>query len=83
MPFVTKDHREEPCLGCAGDRCYIYYQDIMKEWRANPRWTTVDIIAADLFPDELQRAHFLAFMVFFQMHVIPYEEQKRVENGEV
>lgn len=83
MPFVSKDHREDPCMSVPGDVCFLFYREIMKQWRAKPCWTTIDLIASELFPDQFQRAHFLAFMVFFMTHGMQYELKKRAENGEV
>ena len=83
MPFVTKEHRQYPDLTIPGDTCYILYNDIMKRWKECPRWTTIDAILTDLFPDQFQRAFFLAFLVFFNIHGMPYEEKKRAENGDI
>ncbi len=83
MPFTTKEHRFKPDLENPGDRCYIEYKYLMEEWTRSPRWTTVDELATRLFPDKHERAFFLAFLVFFDQRVMPYERKKREENGDV
>ena len=72
-----------------GDRCYVYYSQMVGAWRANPRWTTAhnimksfgltEPIASD---DDFIAAH-LAWQVFFQLYVMPYELKKRKENGDI
>jgi len=88
MPFIDRESRElSPdklmFSPIAGDRCYAHYKEMMAIWRVAPRWTTVDAILASYIPDQQKRAEFLAFMVFFNIHVMPYEEQKRKENGDI
>ena len=83
MPFVTHEHRLHPDLNIPGDRCYVEYQKMMDFWRLSPRWTTVDALAKQFCPDEMERTLFLAFMVFFNRVVMPYEEQKVKEHGDI
>jgi len=83
VPFVDKNHRENPDMTIPGDRTYVEYRAIMARWRDNPRWTTVDKIAENLFPNPIKRAYFLAFLVFFQLHVLDYERLKREQNGDI
>jgi hypothetical protein len=88
MPFVNKEHRESPDENICGDRCYLHYKWMMERWRENPRWTTIDEIYAkvsDLDQPSLdwQRAKELAFMVFFNLHAMPYELKKQKENGDI
>lgn len=83
MPFVGIEHREKPDPLVAGDRCYLHYQRMIRAWRQTPRWTTIDTLARGLFPDDEKRAEFLAFLVLFIFHGVPYEEEKLEENGEV
>lgn len=98
MPFITQERRDfiendelvelEP-----GDRCYIAYKEMVDTWRNNPRWTTANWIYIHLvlmktrYPCDLSyneiAAIELAWQVFFQLHVMPYELKKREENGEV
>ena len=81
-----------------GDRCYFYYKKMIDRWRDNPRWTTAHEIYKDMIynrnhinygeyagEDEYdeQIAYELAWDVFFQLHIIPYELQKRNENGDI
>lgn len=83
MPFVDGEHREEPDMTIPGDRCYVEYRAIMAKWKENPRWTTVDDIAQRIWPDPFKRAFFLAFLVFFELHVMPYEIRKQWQNGDI
>lgn len=66
-----------------GDLCFVQYRRMIREWNKNPRWTTVDNIAAGLFPDTEMRAAFLAFLVFFNFKALPYERMKQRENGDI
>lgn len=83
MPFVDAQHRENPDMTVAGDRCYVEYKRIMTAWRSNPRWTTVDQLLVWIYPNPVKRAFFLAFLVFFSTHVLNYEEIKKKENGDI
>lgn len=83
MPFVTDDHRKNPNPLIAGDRCYVHYRRMMTMWKTNPRWTTFDEMARFLYPDDEKRALFLALLVFFVFHAVPYEELKMEENGDI
>lgn len=83
MPFVNQEHRVKPDYEVPGDRCYEEYRKIMTAWGIAPRWGTVDAIAKYIWPDKWQRALVLAFLVFFYLHVIPYERMKRKENGDI
>lgn len=83
MPFVTKDHRSTPDMEIPGDRAFIEYRHIMREWREAPRWATVDALATRLFPDKHDRAYFLSFLVFFVTHGMQYEMTKVLENGDI
>lgn len=42
MPFVTKEHRENPDPSIPGDLCYLAYRKMVDEWKLIPRWTTAD-----------------------------------------
>lgn len=93
MPFVTQQRRTLISNGevqefTPGDHCYIHYRRLIQQWIENPRWTT----AHNLFVSRYElsdgtitddAACDLAWQVFFQLHVMPYELQKREENGEV
>lgn len=83
MPFVNAEHRESPDMTIPGDRTYIEYRRIMAVWRNNPRWTSVDELAARLYPSPMKRAFFLAFLIFFANHVLDYERLKKEENGDI
>ena len=71
-----------------GDRCYLFYRDMVNAWRAEPRWTTVhnifrNLMTTDSDDEDDQVARVLAWFVFFHLHVIPYELKKREENGDI
>jgi hypothetical protein len=83
MPFVPQSHREKPDGTIPGDICYLYYVQIMEQWRKEPRWTTIDTILSKVVKDPFNRAFILAFMVFFSIHGMPYEEKQRAKNGDV
>ena len=94
MPFITQKERKQ-LDGCystahltAGQRCYLFYRDMVKSWRDNPRWTTAD----KLYQKELMRDHAniedisasqLAWQVFFIQHVMPYEIHQLNKNGDI
>lgn len=83
MPFVTTSHRECPDFNIPGDRCYVEYKKIMNAWGESPRWTTIDKMATRFISNDDDRAYFLAFLVFFALHGMKYEEIKREENGDI
>jgi hypothetical protein len=83
MPFVDSNHRENPDMTIPGDRAFVEYRRIMARWRAEPRWHTVDELATELFPNPMKRAFFLAFLVFWNIHALNYEEIKKRENGDI
>lgn len=66
-----------------GDRCFKEYERFMHMWKDSPRWTTIDLMLEEMFPMAQERAQFLAFLVFFNLHGMRYEMTKREENGEV
>jgi hypothetical protein len=107
MPFITQQKRDlVEAYGLdgtyffpeAGDRCYFFYKDMVRQWKENPRWTTAHNIYKDMIeaiedervvdteregPDDDDAAYLLAWPVFFQLYVMPYELKKREENGDV
>lgn len=83
MPFVDQAHRDAPDMMFPGDRCYREYKHIMDEWQKSKRWGTVDQLAERLFPDDYDRAYFLAFLVFFAKQAMPYEESRIKLNGDI
>ena len=74
-----------------GDLCYYHYRQMMDEWNKEPRWTTAHIIYVAMVNEQGSRdisldgkiAYQLAWQVFFQLHVMPYEHKKRAENGDI
>ena len=91
MPFITSEARNmTDKIGpqVVGDRCFLVYRRLLRAWRAAPKWTTAHELYRDLddagyATRDDQIAAKLAWQVFFQLHVIPYELQKRTLNGEV
>lgn len=91
MPFINQEERKAitRMVDCSapGQKCYWFYKDMMLRWRGNPRWTTADAIYArvkDVEPNpDWQRAKELAWQVFFNLHVVDYERQKRDLNGDI
>lgn len=83
MPFVSKEHRAKPDTRIAGDRCYLHYKKMADMWKASPRWTCVDQMLEEFMVDEEERAFFLAFLVFFAEKVMPYEQVRKIENGDI
>ena len=97
MPFITSEARRmTDQIGPkeVGDRCFLYYREMLRAWRASPQWTT----AHEIYQDMRRRTHGdyvmdrpiddvvaqeLAWQVFFQLHIMPYELGKRTLNGEV
>lgn len=98
MPFITPErravihqdgglamlHEVEP-----GDRCYVFYKQMVEKWRANPRWTTAHNLCAEFLEraetmsaDDMIASR-LAWEVFFNIYVLPYEQRKRDENGDI
>jgi hypothetical protein len=71
-----------------GDRCYVYYRYMVYRWRDEPRWSTAHILYRELLDtfhpsDDEEAAHHLAWQVFFQLHVLPYERSKQQQNGDI
>lgn len=72
-----------------GDRCYYYYKKMVDRWKEDPRWTTAHEIYEELQYAPLlencddEAAQELAWQVFFQLYVMPYELQKKAENGDI
>lgn len=94
MPFITQERRKlidgnllPKDKWDRGDHCYYYYRTMVNGWRANPRWSTADSIYQDVllhnFTVEDAAAIQLAFKVFFELYVMPYELKKRAENGDI
>jgi hypothetical protein len=86
MPFVPKEHREpshQPC--CVGDMCYVEYKKLIYQFRENRRWTNAHNMTKEFFglDSDEKTARFLAWMVWFSLEVIPYEIEKRDENGNI
>ena len=96
MPFITKERRdvlESPHAAMfklePGDLCYIHYRSMIDQWKENPRWTTAHEIFRDyvlkgfMGDDDEAAARSLAWQIFFQLHVMPYEMEKRQQHGDI
>ena len=97
MPFIKPERRDTiERIGLAqlqiiepGDRCYVYYKAMVDKWKLEPRWTTAHNIMTEfyanshLLDDDDVVAKRLAWEVFFQLYVMPYELKKREENGDI
>jgi len=75
-----------------GDKCYYFYNIMMKVWKNNRRWTVAHSIYQEMierinkhtaWADDTKRAYELAWQVFFQLQVMPYELEKQAENGDI
>lgn len=106
MPFVTQKRRKALdkkgaiAVESVGDICYLYYKEMVKQWKKEPRWTTAHNIYKEMI-DEVQHSTFglgsecakeiedekrsyeLAWQVFFIKYVMPYEDEKEIENGTI
>lgn len=93
MPFILPYRRDEIADELLddfqpGDLCYVHYKKMVDQWKANPRWTTAHEIFKVIITDHMLSlddiaARDLAWQCFFYFHVLPYEEQKRKENGDI
>lgn len=92
MPFIEQKLRQPLLKGkiqpeAVGDLCFLAYHDMVEEWKENPRWTTAHniykaVCLAWEINDENTARH-LAWQVFFQNFVIPYENEKEKINGTI
>ena len=97
MPYIKPDRREildagKPLLNPKpGDYCYVAYKKMVDRWNDEPCWTTADAIYREhvlRYDEHVGRssstaATQLAWQVFFQIYVMPYELKKRDENGDI
>jgi len=75
-----------------GDLCYVEYKKMMEKWKENSRWTTAHNIYREVMTtsygidvhslDGVVAKH-LAWQVFFYKHILPYENEKEKENGDI
>ncbi len=62
---------------------------MVDRWKAEPRWTMAhniykEIMYAPLLETEdMEAAQRLAWQIFFQFYVIPYELEKQEQNGDI
>lgn len=87
MPFITQERRDAIREGTLtewqpGDYCYAAYKEMVEKWKTNPRWTTAHNIYKEV-TQNCSIATDLAWQVFFQLYVMPYELCKRDENGDI
>ena len=97
MPFIKQERRaiinEKGLHRLAqiepGDRCYVYYKQMVEAWKYSARWTTAHEIYKQWFTntdpgyDDDAVALQLAWQVFFQLYVMPYEIEKKKLNGDI
>ena len=89
MPFIEMNERvrladpkEMPRK--PGELCYVLYKGMVEAWKQNPSWTLWHtMFATGLGLNDMQAAKMLALMVFFIEHVMPYEQLKKLENGDI
>jgi hypothetical protein len=96
MPFTTPEARRmTDILGpkTLGDYCFLYYRPMVQAWKLSRRWTTAHELyrkmreethgdKGKLLEIDEVAAYELAWQVFFNLHVMPYEIEKRTVNGE-
>jgi len=91
MPFIPPQQRlridmegKSRCQS-VGDLCYVEYKKLMEDWKKEPRWTTAHNITKEFanFESDIDVARFLAYMVWFNIHVMNYEKEKIKENGDI
>lgn len=96
MPFIPHNERVELAEGkpaeTVGQRCYLHYVKMAARWNKEPRWTTAHSIykgvldarqaASPIITDDLV-AQDLAWQVFFQRYVWPYEQEAIKRNGDI
>jgi hypothetical protein len=99
MPFIKQNRRELAGKGQlpdtqVGDICYMMYKPMVDEWKKNPCWTTAHHIKKSMLHglhlthvgglacDDCTARH-LAWDVFLYKYVLPYENQKELENGTI
>ena len=93
MPFIKKERREILDAGKQllnpkpGDYCYVAYKKMVDRWNDEPRWTTAHNIYQEMLHPRNEygcdTATALAWQVFFQLHVMPYELEARARNGDI
>lgn len=92
MPFTTPEARRiAEAVGpqTVGDRCFLAYRAMVRQWKASRRWTTAHEIYKDMIMKRPYKilddtvAEELAWQVFFLKHVMIYENEKEVINGPV
>ncbi len=74
-----------------GDKCYYFYKEMIVKWKESRRWTTAHNIYQSMkhkictagYTDDTKRAYELAWQVFFNLKVMPYEAEKLAENGDI
>ena len=86
MPAIPKNERQ-PALDLALDeakhKCFRHYHALMKMWREDTHWSTIDTFAKRIWSDDEQRAAALALIVFFGRHGFKYEDDRFKENGDI
>jgi len=86
VPFIDEQRRQPMLDGILkdpqpGDWCFKYYKPMVDEWRKRPGWTTAQNIYRESIDVSIE--HQMAWQVFFQIYVMPYEYKRREENGDI
>lgn len=89
MPFIPQSNRKKISEGnpaeSVGDLCYIEYKRLMEAWKKERRWQTAHDQFKRVFKIEgdAYAARVLAYLVWFNEHVMLYEWEKQNENGDI
>ena len=89
MPFIPMEERvrlADPKEGpkTPGDMCYLFYKSMVEAWKAKPSWTLFHQMLSSTFGwNDHQTAKVAALMVFFHEHVMKYEAEKKLANGDI
>ena len=86
--FLYTDHAADIAVG---DRCYYFYKIMVERFKKERRWTTAHNIYKEMivkieinrYSKDTKRAYELAWQMFFQLHIMPYELEKQKENGDI
>lgn len=89
MPFIPMqervrlaDPKERP--NKPGELCYLVYKNLVESWDKNPSWTLFhQMLGATFGWNDLQTAKVAALMVFFIEKIMPYEQIKKLEAGDI
>jgi hypothetical protein len=94
---ILKSDPKQACL--PGELNFLFTVELCRRWKETPCYTTAhemstqqEEFVSQLWPKvnqelftlaDLDNAFFLAYLCFFHSVVMPYEEKKAAENGDV